>query len=123
MLNKIVLMGRLTRDPELRRTPNNKVVTSFSIAVDRDGEGVDFIDCVAWERTGEFVSDHFSKGSLICVVGRLQIRTWKDKEQNSRKAAEVVVERAYFAGDKPKTNGYPAPPRIPMDDDDSLIPF
>ena len=107
MLNHITLLGRLTRDPELRRTQSGTAVASFTIAVDRDfapkdgGEReTDFIDCVAWRSTGEFVSKYFQKGSVIAVSGRLQIRNWTDKDGNKRRTAEVNVENAYFAGSK-----------------------
>lgn len=107
MLNRIVLMGRLTRDPELRRTGSGTAVSSFSIAVDRDfkgqsGEkGTDFIDIVAWRSTAEFVSKYFSKGRMAVVEGRLQIRAWKDKDGNNRRSAEVVADNVYF-GDSSK---------------------
>ena len=103
MLNHITIMGRLTRDPELRRTGSGIAVASFSVAVDRDfgsrdgGEKeTDFIDCVAWRQTGEFVSKYFTKGSMIVVSGRLQIRNWTDKEGNKRRTAEVVADNVYF---------------------------
>ena len=106
MLNEIILMGRLTRDPELRYTASNTPVASFSLAVDRDfapkGEEkqTDFIDCVAWRQTGEFASKYFQKGSMAAVKGRLQIRDWTDKEGNKRRSAEVVVDNIYFCGKK-----------------------
>ncbi len=107
MLNHIVIMGRLTRDPELRRTGTGIAVTSFSLAVDRDfapkegGEReTDFIDCVAWRSTGEFVSKYFAKGSMAVVSGRLQIRNWTDKEGNKRRSAEVVADNVYFGESK-----------------------
>lgn len=107
MLNSIILMGRLTRDPELRRTGSGIAVANFTIAVDRDfasgpnkEKETDFIDCVAWRKTGEFVSKYFQKGSMIAVSGRLEIRKWNDKDGNSRRSAEVNVENAYFAGNK-----------------------
>ena len=107
MLNHIVIMGRLTRDPELRRTGSGIAVASFSVAVDRDFGGrdggekeTDFIDCVAWRHTGEFVSKYFSKGSMIVVSGRLQIRSWTDKEGNKRRTAEVVADNVYFGESK-----------------------
>jgi single-strand DNA-binding protein len=104
MLNKIVIMGRLTRDPELRQTQNQIPVASFTLAVDRDfGEETDFIDCVAWRKTAEFVSNYFFKGKMAVVAGRLQIRKWEDKEGNSRKSAEVVADNVYF-GDSKKNN-------------------
>ena len=105
MLNHIVLMGRLTRDPELRYTQSQTPVASFSLAVDRDfGRGeekqTDFIDCVAWRQTGEFVSKYFQKGSLAVVSGRLQIRDWTDRDGNKRRSAEVVVDNVYFGESK-----------------------
>ena len=103
MLNHITLMGRLVRDPELRRTGSGVAVASFRIAVDRDyapkdgGERkADFIDCVAWRQTGEFISKYFTKGRMIVVDGRLEMRDWTDKEGNKRISAEVIVENAYF---------------------------
>ncbi len=107
MLNHIVLMGRLTRDPELRRTQSGVPVVSFSLAVDHDvpnketGErGVDFIDVVAWRQTAEFVSKFFSKGRMAVVSGRLQIRSWTDNTGNKRRAAEVVADNVYFGDSK-----------------------
>jgi single-strand DNA-binding protein len=107
MLNTITIMGRLTRDPELRRTGSGIAVASFTVAVDRDwpnketGEKeTDFIDCVAWRQTGEFVSKYFEKGSMAVVSGRLQIRTWKDKDGNNRKTAEIVADNVYFGESK-----------------------
>ena len=103
MLNHIVLMGRLTRDPELRRTASGVAVATFSIAVDRDfsnsatGEReTDFIDIVTWRNTAEFVSKYFTKGRMAVVSGRLQIRTWNDKEGNKRRSAEVIADNVYF---------------------------
>ena len=102
MLNKIILMGRLTRDPELRRTQNGTAVTSFSLAVDRDfksqsGEReTDFIDIVAWRSTAEFVSKYFTKGRMAVVDGRLQIRDWTDRDGGKRRSAEVVADNVYF---------------------------
>ena len=107
MLNHITIMGRLTRDPELRRTGSGIAVASFTVAVDRDFGGrdggekeTDFIDCVAWRQTGEFVSKYFTKGSMIVVSGRLQIRNWTDKEGNKRRSAEVVADNVYFGESK-----------------------
>ena len=112
MLNHIVIMGRLTRDPELRRTGTGVAVASFSVAVDRDFAGresgereTDFIDCVAWRNTGEFVSKYFTKGSMIVVSGRLQIRGWTDKEGNKRRTAEVVADNVYFGESKRNSDG------------------
>jgi len=109
MLNKIFIMGRLTRDPELRRTQSGTAVTSFSLAVDRDfksqsGEKeTDFIDVVAWRSTAEFVAKYFTKGRMAVVTGRLQIRNWTDKEGNKRRSAEVVADNVYF-GDSKRDN-------------------
>lgn len=104
MLNHIVIMGRLTKDPELRRTGNGTAVASFTVAVDRDfgkeEKETDFIECVAWRQTGEFVSKYFSKGRMAVVSGRLQIRSWTDKEGNNRKTAEVVADNVYFGDSK-----------------------
>lgn len=107
MLNHIVIMGRLTRDPELRRTNTGVAVTRFSVAVDRDFQNkdtgereTDFINCVAWRSTGEFVSKYFSKGSMIVVSGRLQMRTWTDKDGYKRREAEIVADNVYFGSSK-----------------------
>ena len=106
-LNRVVIMGRLTRDPELRRTQTGTAVTSFSLAVDRDfksresGEkATDFIDVVAWRQTAEFVCQYFAKGRMAVVEGRLQIRDWKDKDGNNRRSAEVVADNIYFGDSK-----------------------
>ena len=110
MLHKIFLMGRLTRDPELKRTQSGTAVTSFSLAVDRDfksqsGEQeTDFIDVVAWRNTAEFVSKHFTKGRMAVVEGRLQIRDYTDRDGNKRRAAEVIADNVYF-GDSKKEGG------------------
>lgn len=105
MLNHIVIMGRLTRDPELRYTQSQIPVASFTIAVDRDfskGEEkqTDFIDCVAWRNTAEFVQKYFTKGSMAAVSGRLQIRDWTDKEGGKRRSAEIVADNVYFGESK-----------------------
>ena len=150
MLNHITIMGRLTRDPELRRTGSNIAVASFTVAVDRDfgkneaGEKeTDFIDCVAWRQTGEFVSKYFTKGRMAVVSGRLQIRSWTDKDGNKRRTAEVVADNVYFGDSKrdgegggaytaPAGNfgGYSAPAASApessfamLDDDDAQLPF
>ena len=110
MLNKIILMGRLTRDPELRRTQSGTAVTSFSLAVDRDfksqsGEKeTDFIDIVAWRGTAEFVSKYFTKGRMAVVEGRLQIRDWTDRDGGKRRSAEVIADNDYF-GDSKREGG------------------
>lgn len=110
MLNHITIMGRLTRDPELRYTQSQTPVASFTLAVDRDFGGrdggekqTDFIDCVAWRQTAEFVSKYFTKGRMAVVSGRLQIRDWTDREGGKRRSAEVVVDNVYF-GDSRRDN-------------------
>ena len=150
MLNHIVIMGRLVRDPELRRTGSGVAVTSFTLAVDRDfgknenGEReTDFIDCVAWRQTGEFVGKYFAKGRMAVVSGRLQIRPWTDKDGNKRRQAEVIAENVYFGDSKreeggnsysaPAANGFggyaapaasnPASDFAMLDDDDAQLPF
>ena len=106
MLNKIIIMGRLTIDPELRRTGSGTAVTSFSMACDRDFKSqsgdkeTDFIEVVAWKNTAEFVSKYFSKGRMAVVEGRLQIRDWTDKDGGKRRSAEVVADNVYFADSK-----------------------
>ena len=156
MLNHITIMGRLVREPELRRTGSGVAVTSFTLAVDRDfgksenGEKeTDFIDCVAWRQTGEFVGKYFTKGRMAVVSGRLQIRPWTDKDGNKRRTAEVVADNVYFGDSKrdgdggnaygapagntystPATPAYSAPPAggsasdfAMLDDDDAQLPF
>ncbi len=115
MLNRIILSGRLTRDPELRRTQSGIPVASFSLAVNRDFKDkatretpVDFIDIVAWRHTGEFAANYFTKGSMAVVEGRLQIRDWTDREGGRRRTAEVVASSIYF-GDSAKKKSAPAP--------------
>ena len=112
MLNHLVIMGRLTRDPELRRTGSGVAVASFRVAVDRDfapkdgGERkADFIDCVAWRQTGEFISKYFTTGRMIVVDGRLEMRDWTDKDGNKRTSAEIVVANAYFGDSKRDSEG------------------
>ncbi len=112
MLNRIILMGRLTRDPELRRTQSGTAVASFSLAVDRDfadkatgNRPTDFIDIVAWRNTAEFVSRYFSKGRMAVVEGRLQIRDWQDRDGNRRRSAEVVADNIYFGDSKRDGDG------------------
>lgn len=134
MLNKIFLMGRLTRDPELRKTQSGTAVTSFTLAVDRDykpqdGErGTDFIDVVAWRSTAEFVFKYFSKGRMAVVEGRLQIRDWTDKDGNKRRSYEVIADNVYF-GDSKKVSDSdtPAEPSGELhelpDDEKGELPF
>ena len=154
MLHHITIMGRLTRDPELRRTGSGIAVASFTLAVDRDFGGkdggerdTDFIDCVAWRQTGEFVSKYITKGRMAVVSGRLQIRNWNDKEGNKRRTAEVVADNVYFGdskrddqgsasygssyGSAPASGNYggysvpsaPASDFAMLDDDDAQLPF
>lgn len=134
MLNHITLMGRLTRDPELRRTGSGIAVASFSLAVDRDfgknenGEKeTDFIDCVAWRQTGEFVSKYFSKGQMAVVSGRLQIRPWTDKDGKARRSAEVIVDDIYFGSSKRDSGSQPqsAPGEDypELDGEDEQLPY
>ena len=113
MLNHITILGRITKDLELRRTGTGVPVASFTLAVDRDfkeknGEKItDFIDCVAWRNTAEFVEKYFGKGKMAVVSGSLQIRSWKDKDGNNRRTAEVVADNVYF-GDSKKEGEVPA---------------
>lgn len=134
MLNHVVIMGRFTRDPELRNTQSGTAVASFTLAVDRDFGGkdggnkqTDFIDCVAWRQTGEFVSKYFSKGRMAVVSGRLQIRDWTDKDGGKRRSAEVVADNVYFGDSKPKSEGTAPnfePPKFEeLADDDGELPF
>lgn len=134
MLNKVIVMGRLTRDPELRRTQSGVAVASFTVAVDRDfkdqsGErGVDFLDVVAWRSTAEFVCKYFTKGQMAAVEGRLQTRRYLDKQENKRTAVEILAESVYFAGSKRDVpdSGTAAPGsdfrEIP-DDEEGELPF
>lgn len=132
MLNQITIMGRLTRDPELRRTKSGIAVASFTLAVDRDyqAEGAeretDFLDCVAWRGTAEFVSRYFKKGSMAVVTGRLQIRPWTDKDGNHRKSAEIVAGSVYFGDSKTADTAPPASPQQgfqELDGEDDELPF
>lgn len=151
MLNHITIMGRLTRDPELRYTQSQTPVASFTLAVDRDFSGrdggekqTDFIDCVAWKATAEFVNKYFTKGSMAVVSGRLQLRDWTDKDGGKRRSAEVVVGNMYFGESKKQTgadsrsssqqsyssqpaaqpaNFNPAFTELGPDEDDGELPF
>lgn len=115
MINVVVLMGRLVRDPEIRTTSSGKSVCSFSLAVERDFQRseektADYFDCVAWGNTAEFVGKYFHKGRMIALQGRLQARTYKDREGNNRKAVEVVADKVSFTGEKAEsTAGKEAP--------------
>lgn len=139
LLNKIIMMGRLVRDPELRHTQSGTAVASFTLAVDRDfkdkatGErAVDFIDCTAWRGTAEFVSRYLTKGRMAVVDGRLQIRRWEDKDGNKRYSPEVVAESVYFADskrdplDKLAEDAEPVAPAgdfAELSEDDGELPF
>ena len=154
MLNHITVMGRLVRDPELRRTGSGVAVASFTVAVERDFGGrdggerkTDFINCVAWRQTGEFISKYFAKGRMIVVDGRLEMRDWTDREGNKRTSAEINVDNAYFGDSKrdgdnsgsfggntysaPNAGGFggysapaaPASDFAMLDDDDAQLPF
>ena len=131
MLNKIFIMGRLTRDPELRRTQGGNAVTSFALAVDRDFKSADgtketdFIDVVAWRNTAEFAAKYFTKGRMAVVGGRLQMRDWTDKEGNKRRIAEVVADNIYFGDSKREDApaGNSAPTFEEIEDDGGDFPF
>lgn len=131
MLNNITLMGRLTRAPELRLTQTGKSVASFTIAVDRDYDRhkTDFINCVAWGGTAEFVDKHFTRGQLLALSGRLQMREWTDKNGNNRVIAEINAGNVYFCGDKGRaaeTTADTAPGGAFTDyegEDDGELPF
>lgn len=124
MLNHIVIMGRLTKDPEYRQTNSGVGVTSFTLAVDRDfGEKqVDFIDCVAWRQTADFVKNYFSKGRMAVVSGSLQSRKWQDRDGNNRTSWEVQAQNVYFGDSKKDAK----PVSVSFDDlgdDDGDLPF
>ena len=125
-LNTITVMGRITKDIELRRTNTGTPVASFTVAVDRDFDKgkTDFIECVAWKNTAEFAAKYFSKGSKAVVTGSLQMRDWEDKNGNKRRSAEIVVGSMYFADSK-KESGYAALVEPEMDEieDDGDVPF
>lgn len=130
MLNHIVIMGRLGKDPELRRTQSGVAVATFNVAVDRDFKdkatgqrATDWITCVAWRSTAEFVEKYFAKGSQVLVAGRLQMREWTDKDGNKRISAEVQAENVYFAGAKTEGGQRELPEFEVMDDDDPDLLF
>lgn len=140
-LNKVILGGRLTADPELKQTPNGVSVCTFSLAVNRkfqkEGEQqqADFINCVAWRQTAEFIAKYFKKGSSLCIVGNIQTRTWTDQNNQKRYATEVIVDEAMFVdsksdGGQAPSGGYipdaytaPAAPNFEELNDDSDLPF
>lgn len=120
MLNKIIIQGRLTSDPEKRTTDSGTQVTSFCLAVQRDynKEETDFINCTAWKGTADFVEKYFHKGEMMIVSGRLQIRSWTDKEGKKRTTPEVVVDNSYFGGSKKESSGF-----TELEATDSALPF
>ena len=128
-LNHITIMGRMVRDPELRRIGSGVAVTSFTLAVDRDynpkdgaEKETDFIDCNAWRNTAEFVAKYFTKGSMAIVQGKLDVREWTDKDGNKRRNTEIVVDNVYF-GDSKKDHAQPAQDFAMIDDHDARLPF
>ncbi len=143
MLNHITIMGRLTRNPELRRTGSGIAVTSFTLAVDRDYKDskeerkTDFIECIAWRHTGEFVGKYFTKGRMAVVSGRLEVRDWTDKDGKKRRTAEINAENVYFGDSKSQSSqensylppsynapaSYPQGDFEPLDDEDAQLPF
>lgn len=130
MLNNVSLMGRLTKDPELRYTPNNKAVATFTLAVDRDyGDGADFINCVAWEKTATFIDQYFIKGKMMALMGRIQTRTW-ESDHGKRYATEVIADHVWFADSKRDSESATKPAErktafvdIDHDEDDEPLPF
>ena len=127
MLNHIVLMGRLTADPELKRTPNNVAVTTFTLAVERDfktqdgSKETDFFSIVAWRNLAEFVSKYFSKGRMAAVEGRLQTRKYQDKDGNSRTVTEILADNVYFGDSKNSTSNEPVFAEMDEDDSDGFL--
>lgn len=128
MLNTVNIMGRLTHDPELRKTQAGVSVASFTLAVDRDFKSgdekqTDFIDIVAWRNTAEFVSKYFAKGRMAVVSGRLQIRDWQDTKGNKRRSAEIVADNVYFGDNKRDTDTAYTEPELTELEDDGVLPF
>ena len=124
MLNITLLQGRLVRDPEVRRTDSGKTCTSFTLAVERDQKDrqADFLDCVAWQQTGDFVGRYFLKGDPILIQGSVQNRSWEDKQGNKRTKTEVIAARVWFCGGKPKPA--PDPMAYPLlNETDEKLPF
>ena len=126
MLNNAVVMGRLTKDPELKQTANNVPMATFRLACERDYKGkdgkreTDFIDVIAWRQTAEFVARFFTKGRLVTIDGKLQSRNWEDKDGNKRTNLEVVADNVYFSDNKIDKR---PPEFVPIDADDSELPF
>ena len=132
MLNEVIVMGRLTKEPEIRYTQSQTAVASFTLAVDRDYQvqgaekQTDWIECVAWKQSAEFIQKYFHKGSMAVIKGRLQTRTWKDNNDNNRKSTEVLVEHIYFGENKKKDDSAPtedAPQFAECEDDSEDFPF
>lgn len=129
MLNRVILMGRLVKDPELRYTQSQKPVASFTIAVERDyaergqDRATDFVDCVAWQGAANFIHAHFVKGQMIAIAGRLQFRDWQDKDGKARRNAEILVENAYFADSKGKPTAEAKPAWSEEKQASSELPF
>lgn len=128
MLNNWTGQGRFCRDPEIRFTQSGTKVAVFTLAIDRDGKAADgvrkadFVDCVAWDKTADFVSDHFFKGDLAVVQGRLEVRDWTDKDGKKRRSTEVSCSKVYFGGNKPKAREEPRE-FTPLDDEEDELPF
>lgn len=123
-MNKVILIGRLTKDPEIRYTQNNRAVCNFTLAVNRrfNADEADFINCQAWEKTAEFITKYFGKGNLLAIVGRIQTRTWDDEDGKRHYVTEVVAEEAYFTGERNNSRPEPQDDRFePLDDDE--LPF
>lgn len=134
MLNRIIISGRMTADPELRRTQSGTAVASFTLAVERDfknqngGKETDFINCVAWKGSAEFASNYFSKGRMAVVDGRLQMRDWTDKDGNKRRSFDVVVQSMYFCDSKKEETAYPSAQDLAnrfeeLDNSEEILPF
>jgi single-strand DNA-binding protein len=120
-MNRVILMGRLTADPELRQTPQGTAVTSFTIAVDRrikteNGQQADFITCVAWRKTAEFICRYFQKGRMIAIEGQIQSRSWDTQDGKRQYATEVIVDNVSFTGEKPQTENTDGFTYLPDDD-------
>jgi single-strand DNA-binding protein len=124
-LNKVILGGRITSDPQLKQTPQGISVTSFSVAVNRKGKDAptDFINCQAWRQTAEFICSHFKKGNAICVAGSIQTRSWDDPSGQKRYATEINVEEAYFVESKSTESAQPIIPNYEEVAPDETLPF
>ena len=129
MLNKVILMGRLTAAPEVKRTQSGVAVCSFTLAADRDytekdgKRGTDFIDCVAWRSTAEFLARNFDKGDLLAIAGAIQTRMWEDKQGQKRKAVEVIAAEVHFCGARARDKEKGGEEFTDLPDDDDDLPF